>query len=69
MDPFDEASEAILNWLKSLGADISSKVELKDLRNIESGRGVGKQYLGLVFGASSLLDFYSSLHVLGPTRT
>jgi SET domain-containing protein 6 len=42
MDPFDEASAAFVSWLKSSGADISNKVELKDLRNIEAGRGVGK---------------------------
>jgi SET domain-containing protein 6 len=48
MDPFDEASAAFLLWLKSSGAEISNKIELKDLRNIEAGRGVGKQYLLLV---------------------
>jgi hypothetical protein len=43
MDPFEEASTAFLAWLRSSGADISSKIELKDLRDREAGRGVGKQ--------------------------
>ena len=41
MDPFDEASAAFVAWLKSSGADVSDKIELKDLRNMEAGRGVG----------------------------
>ncbi|KAF2680571.1 SET domain-containing protein [Lentithecium fluviatile CBS 122367] len=40
MDPFAEASAAFLAWLKHSGALISSKSELKDLRNIGAGRGV-----------------------------
>ncbi|KAF1957412.1 SET domain-containing protein [Byssothecium circinans] len=40
MDRFDEASHSFLQWLKSTGAEISSKIELKDLRNIQAGRGV-----------------------------
>lgn len=42
MDPFDEASEAFLEWLGKSGAEISSKIALKDLRNIQAGRSVGK---------------------------
>ncbi|KAL1608453.1 Ribosomal lysine N-methyltransferase 4 [Paraconiothyrium brasiliense] len=40
MDPFDEASHVFLDWLKRSGAEVSPKIELKDLRNIQAGRGV-----------------------------
>ncbi|KAJ4354074.1 Ribosomal lysine N-methyltransferase 4 [Didymosphaeria variabile] len=40
MDPFNEASHVFLDWLKRSGAEISPKIELKDLRNMQAGRGV-----------------------------
>ncbi|KAF2638911.1 SET domain-containing protein RMS1 [Massarina eburnea CBS 473.64] len=40
MDPFDVASCTFLQWLRSTGAEVSGKIELKDLRNIEAGRGL-----------------------------
>jgi SET domain-containing protein 6 len=42
MDPFNEASSVFLEWLKRSGAEVNPKIELKDLRNIQAGRGVGK---------------------------
>jgi SET domain-containing protein 6 len=42
MDSFNEASHVFLDWLKRSGAEISPKIELKDLRNFQSGRGVGE---------------------------
>jgi SET domain-containing protein 6 len=44
MDSFDKASAAFVAWLISSGADVSNKIELKDLRDIEAGRGVGKHF-------------------------
>ena len=54
MDSFDEASQAFIIWLRESGADISSKIELKDLRSIQAGRGVGKLTwkLSLLFATS-----------------
>ncbi|KAF9733637.1 hypothetical protein PMIN06_007849 [Paraphaeosphaeria minitans] len=40
MDSFNEASHVFLDWLKRSGAEISPKIELKDLRNHQAGRGV-----------------------------
>ncbi|KAF1974642.1 SET domain-containing protein [Bimuria novae-zelandiae CBS 107.79] len=40
MDSFNEASQVFLEWLKRSGAEISPKIELKDLRNTQAGRGV-----------------------------
>lgn len=42
MDTFDEDSRAFMAWLRKSGAEISSKIELKDLRSVHAGRGVGK---------------------------
>lgn len=42
MDLFNKTSHAFLDWLKRSGAEISPKIELKDLRNIQAGRGVGE---------------------------
>ncbi|KAF2446438.1 SET domain-containing protein RMS1 [Karstenula rhodostoma CBS 690.94] len=40
MDSFNEVSHVFLDWLKRSGAEISPKIELKDLRNVQAGRGV-----------------------------
>jgi len=40
MDPFNAASQTFMTWLSSVGADINSKIQLQDLRNIHAGRGV-----------------------------
>jgi SET domain-containing protein 6 len=42
MADFNEASRNFLAWLQSANADISSKIELQDLRSKQAGRGVGK---------------------------
>lgn len=39
MADFDQASRHFLGWLKSTGAEISDKIELRDLRAIHAGRG------------------------------
>ena len=48
MDPFDADSQAFLAWLRHSGAEISNKIELKDLRSLQAGRGVGE------FGSASI---------------
>ncbi|KAL6706636.1 Ribosomal lysine N-methyltransferase 4 [Coniothyrium glycines] len=40
MADFDDASQAFIAWLRQLGAEISPKICLADLRNREAGRGV-----------------------------
>ncbi|KAF2715002.1 SET domain-containing protein [Pleomassaria siparia CBS 279.74] len=40
MNPFDESSHAFIVWLSKCGAEISQKIKLQDLRNIQAGRGV-----------------------------
>ncbi|KAJ4302737.1 Ribosomal lysine N-methyltransferase 4 [Kalmusia sp. IMI 367209] len=40
MDAFNEATHVFLDWLKRSGAEISPKIQLKDLRNVQAGRGV-----------------------------
>ncbi|KAF2854365.1 SET domain-containing protein [Plenodomus tracheiphilus IPT5] len=40
MADFDTASQALLEWLRRSGADISPKILLEDLRGKDAGRGV-----------------------------
>ncbi|KAF1813298.1 SET domain-containing protein [Eremomyces bilateralis CBS 781.70] len=38
--PFDEKTNAFLQWLNHCGAEVSNKIELQDLRQFKEGRGV-----------------------------
>ncbi|KAF2659072.1 SET domain-containing protein [Lophiostoma macrostomum CBS 122681] len=40
MADFEEASQRFQGWLSRSGADISNKIELRDLRAVNAGRGV-----------------------------
>lgn len=42
MADFESASQVFLAWLQQVGAEISPKIKLEDLRQAQAGRGVGK---------------------------
>ena len=55
MTSFDEDSQMFLTWLRQNGAEISSKIQLQDLRARHAGRGVGTLIISLcwwILGAS-----------------
>jgi hypothetical protein len=58
MADFEEASQTFLSWLSKSGAEISNKIELRDLRAVNAGRGVGT---GSLFAFQDY--FLSLLHV------
>lgn len=62
-DDFQAKSEAFMAWLAKYSANVSSKIALRDLREYDAGRGVGKLICFQVVLEIILLNFFN-LHSL-----
>jgi SET domain-containing protein 6 len=63
-DDFQAKSEAFMAWLAKSSVNISSKIALRDLREYDAGRGVGKLICLQVILETILPNFFN-LHSLG----
>lgn len=63
MTEFEKASQQFLACLTKSGADISNKIELKDLRNQQAGRGVSKSKISSDGPPSTGFNFVLPNHI------